>query len=461
MTPIEGAIILTAAETRAAEAAAIAEGDTVDTLMASAGEGVAAAVRRLGGGAPVLFLCGPGNNGGDGYVAARVLQAAGHEVSVAAIGEPKSEAASRARSAWNGPISSLDTARNAPVVVDALFGTGLSRRIAPDLTFHTMRLAGYAKLSIAVDLPSGVETDTGADLGAFPVHLTLALGAIKPAHVLYPAAQKCGQVRLASLGLRTESRARALYRPGAIDPTYYSHKYLRGMVAVIGGAMPGAAMLACEAALRAGAGYALLLSDQAARHGPSAVVSRAWTADALEDERIGAVLIGPGLGRDDRAAHYLDAALARDRLLVIDGDALHLLAGDRLELLRERGNAVLTPHAGEFKALFGAPAGSKIEATRDAARRSGTHVVFKGPDTVIATPGGDIVVASRANPWLSTAGTGDVLAGTIAAMVAGPIDPAWSVPAGVWLHQEAAWRLGASFIADDLAAAMTAVRASL
>ncbi|MDB5709549.1 MAG: bifunctional ADP-dependent (S)-NAD(P)H-hydrate dehydratase/NAD(P)H-hydrate epimerase [Sphingomonas bacterium] len=461
MTPIDGAMILTSAEMRAAESAAIAEGETVDSLMTRAGEGVASAVRRLAAGSPILIVCGPGNNGGDGYVAARTLRAAGLEVSVAAVGEPQSEAAARARSAWTGEVSSIETAQSAPIVVDALFGTGLTRPIAPDLRHQMMRLAGYAKLSVAVDVPSGVETDTGANLGAMPVHLTLALGAMKPAHVLYPAAAIAGTVRLISLGLRTESRARALYRPGAFVPTDSTHKYGRGMVAIIGGSMPGAAVLAAEAAMRAGAGYALLLTDQTACDGPSAVVGKAWSVDTLADKRIGAVLIGPGLGRDLRAKQCLDAALASGHMLVIDGDALHLLAGARLERLRERGDAVLTPHAGEFEVLFGAPAGSKIDATRDAARRSGSHVVFKGADTVISTPNEDVVVASRANPWLSTAGTGDVLAGAIGAMVAGPIDPAWSVPAGVWLHQEAARRLGGAFIADDLAFALTAARAAL
>lgn len=462
MNRIEGRPILTAAQMRAAEERAIADGASVESLMERAGAGVAEAVRRLSAGAPVLVLCGPGNNGGDGYVAARILRANGVEVRVAALGEPKTAAATAAREAWGGAVGSFEETGPAPVAVDAIFGIGLSRPIDPHLRFQLLHLVAYSALRIAVDVPSGIDSDTGKSLGIGSGYdLTLALGAIKPAHVLQPACGYVGEVRLIELGLEIESEVRVLERPGVINPTSASHKFTRGMVAVIAGVMAGASALAVESALRSGAGYALLLSDDPPNDLPHAIVTRGWSPDALNDARIGAVLIGPGLGRDAKAERLLDTALATDHGLVIDGDALHLLRGDRLNALKSRGNAVLTPHQGEFAALFGAWEGSKIDATRAAAMRSNAHVVFKGADTVIASADGDVVVAPGGNAWLSTAGTGDVLAGVIAAQIAGPIAFKWSVPAAVWMHAEAARRLGGAFIADDLARELSAVRAAL
>lgn len=460
MTPIDGLPILTAAQTRAAEDRAVAAGTSVDVLMQRAGQGVAEAVRRLGAGAPVLVLCGPGNNGGDGYVAARLLAAAGVAVRVAASGAPKSDAAGRARNAWGGAVEALAAAEAAPVVVDALFGTGLARPLDEADAASLGRLVQQARLSIAVDLPSGVASDDGALRSAVPAFdLTLALGAVKPAHVLEPAASRCGAVRLVDIGLRVDADAHAIRRPTLAPPGPDAHKYSRGMVAIVGGAMPGAAALAAEAALRAGAGYALLLGETAPG-APHAIVRRAWRQDALADTRIGAVVIGPGLGRDDTAREKLDITLRTDRNLVIDGDALALIDGRQLARLGARsGLTVLTPHAGEFAALFGKPERGKIAAARAAASRSGAHVVFKGPDTVIAAPDGAVIVAPRGPAWLSTAGTGDVLAGTIAAQIAAPGRPIERIAAGVWLHAEAARRLGAAFIADDLARALGAARA--
>jgi hydroxyethylthiazole kinase-like uncharacterized protein yjeF len=322
------------------------------------------------------------------------------------------------------------------------------------------RLAAQARLSIAVDLPSGISTDEGTVLAPVPVFdLTLALGSAKPAHLLQPAARFCGKVRVLDIGIRIDGRDLVLDRPSLASPGPDAHKYARGMVAVVGGGMPGAAELAAESALRAGAGYALLL-DGAAPGALHAVVRKPWDGRALDDTRIGTVLIGPGLGRDGEAGAKLDHALASTHRLVIDGDALHLLEGARLAKLRARGAiAVLTPHAGEFVALFGKPVGSKIDAAREAAKRSGAFVVFKGADTVIAAPDGAVLVAEAANNWLSTAGTGDVLAGAIAATLLSGGAPLQAIGAGVWLHGEAARRLGAAFVADDLAHALTAARA--
>jgi hydroxyethylthiazole kinase-like uncharacterized protein yjeF len=454
VTPIEGQPILTAAQTRAAEERAISEGATVWSLMQRAGEGVAAAVHRLAAGGEVLVLCGPGNNGGDGYVAAAALRRMGRAVRVAASGEPKGEAAVRARAAWGGPVEALvENTPPAPVVVDAVFGTGLNRALDPALLNAIGRLTAQAGLRIAVDLPSGVETDSGAELtpACMPeFDVTLTLGAVKPAHVLQPAAALCGAVRMIDIGLETNAAVTVSRRPRIARPVAASHKYSRGMVAVVSGPMHGASELAARAAYRAGAGYVLLLTG-GLPNPPHAIVRRKWSAEALEDRRIGAVVIGPGLGRDDRASEKLEAALASDRALVIDGDALHLLDPDRL---RDRAApCVLTPHAGEFDALFGTDKGaSKIVRAQAAAARSGAVVVFKGADTVIAGPDGRADVSGPSSPWLSVAGTGDVLAGAIAAMLAQRThDPMGAASAGVWLHGEAARLAGDCFLADDLA----------
>ncbi|MEG3143950.1 NAD(P)H-hydrate dehydratase [Sphingomonas sp. RT2P30] len=463
MTPLAGLPVVTAAAMRAAEDAVVAGGTSVIELMDRAGTAVAEAVWRLGGGSPVLVLCGPGNNGGDGYVAAAALAARGVAVRVAASAPPGTEAARHARLGWQGPVEALADAVPAPVLVDALFGTGLSRPLDAAISGPLVTLARAARLSITVDVPSGVGTDDGKLLGEVPVFdVTLALGAAKPAHLLQPAARHCGLVRLLDIGIPVTSDLSVLGRPALASPDADAHKYSRGMVAVIAGAMPGAAELAAEAAMRAGAGYVLLLGP-GGPIAPHAIVRRPWDADALTDKRIGAVLVGPGLGRDSDAVARLDAAIACPHTLVIDGDALHMLDEHRLDKLAARGApTALTPHAGEFAALFGTPNGSKIDAAGAAARRTGAFVVFKGADTVIAAPDGQVRLAEPTSAWLSTAGTGDVLAGTIAAMLSAGTSPALDrIGAGVWLHAEAARRLGGAFIADDLAAALTMTRDSL
>jgi len=445
---------------RAAEERAIAAGTSVEMLMDRAGKGIATAVHRLAPGAPILVLCGPGNNGGDGYVAAAALAAAGHEVRVAASAEPSTSAARNARAGWTGSVEPLENAKPAPVLLDALFGTGLSRALDVRVSSRLCELAPAARLAIAVDLPSGVATDDGKLLSPAPeFDLTLTFGAVKPAHLLQPAAYHCGAVRLIDIGIDAESDARVLDKPSIPAPGPESHKYNRGMVVVVGGAMQGAALLASTAAMRGGAGYVLLLDG--GEGGPHALVHRTFADQPLDDERIGALVIGPGLGRTDRARDRLAAAVASDRPLIIDGDALHLLKNQLDQLPRRQASTILTPHQGEFVALFGNMDGSKLDRARAAARRAGAIVVYKGSDTVIAAPDGRALLATDANDWLSTAGTGDVLAGAIGAMQAARLEPLEAAGAGAWLHGEAARRLGASFIADDLANALGTVRAAL
>lgn len=447
--------VLTAAEMRAAEEAVIAAGTSVETLMEHAGEGVAEAAWRYAGVPPTLIVCGPGNNGGDGYVAARVLKQRGVPVRVAAAGEPRTDAARAARAGWDGPVEDFLTARPGALLVDALFGTGLARPLDQAMSATLRRLAAAARLRIAVDLPSGVSTDDGALLSPVPDYeLTVALGSLKPAHLLQPSARHCGLLAVVDIGLGLGGTPVVeIGRPHLPPPGADDHKYSRGMVAVAAGDMPGAALLAATAAQRL-AGYVLLAGDT--REGPASLVRRhAPNGPALGrllgDPRIGAVVIGPGLGRDREARLRLDAALASGHPLVIDADALVLLAHGGLgRLKRLAQTAILTPHEGEFARLFGDLPGSKVDRARAAAERAHAVVLLKGADTVVAAPDGRVAIAPPAPAWLASAGTGDVLAGLIGAIRARGLDAFEAAQTGLWLHGEAARCAGPGLIADDL-----------
>lgn len=447
--------ILTAAEMRAAEAAVIAAGTPVETLMERAGEGVAEAAWRYAGVPPTLIVCGPGNNGGDGYVAARILNERGVPVRVAATAEPRTDAARAARAGWTGPVEEFATARPAPLLIDALFGTGLARPLEEALSGKLIELAEAARLRIAVDLPSGVATDDGALLSPVPrFELTVALGALKPAHRLQPSAQHCGLVAIADIGIPAPSaRAVEIARPHLPPPMAADHKYSRGMVVIVAGPLKGAASLAASAAQRAGAGYVLVAGE--VDGGPASLVKRpmadaAALAALLDDERIGAVVIGPGLGRDVAARRLLDTALASGRKLVLDADALMLLGSGYARLRRRFDPVILTPHEGEFRQMFGDLPGSKLDRARAAAAKSGAVVLLKGADSVVAHPDGRAAIAPPAPAWLASAGTGDVLAGIIGAIRARGFEPFEAAQAALWIHGEAARLAGPNLIADDL-----------
>jgi len=448
--------ILSAAGMRAAEERVIAAGTSVETLMERAGEAVAEAAWRYAGVPPTLIVCGPGNNGGDGYVAARVLHERGVPVRVAAAGEPRTDAARAARAAWTGAVEDFATARPGALLIDALFGTGLARPLDPAMSGKLASLAGAARLRIAVDLPSGVSTDDGALLSPVPDYeLTVALGSLKPAHRLQPSARHCGLVAIADIGIDVpDPLTWEIGRPILTPPGAADNKYSRGMVAVAAGDMPGAALLAAAAAQRGGAGYVLLAG--AAAGGAAALVRRAAAdgkalARLLDDERIGALVIGPGLGRDRLARDRLDAALASGRPLILDADALVLLADGGLGRLKRLAEpAILTPHEGEFTRLFGALPGSKLDRVRAAAARSRAIVLLKGADSVVAHPDGRAAIAPPAPAWLASAGTGDVLAGLIGAIRARGIDAFAAAQGALWIHGEAARAAGPGLIADDL-----------
>lgn len=455
--------ILTVAQMREAEAAVMAGGISIDALMERAGGAVAEAVWRFGGGCETLILCGPGNNGGDGYVAARYLKQRGLNVRVAALSDPKSAAAITARSKWDGSVEALSTARPAPILVDALFGTGLTRPLEPSVTLPLKRLCNEAKFIIAVDVPSGVGTDDGAMLGwdvvNDPADLTLALGALKPAHVLFPAAHYCGQVKLFDIGISASSDVCLGHRGRAhLRPEYWQHKYHRA-VAVVSGEMTGAAQLASNAAAHI-AGYTVLVIETEVQGIRSSIVQRRLS-DVLADDRFKTFLVGPGLGTGADARATLETLLEHACDLVIDADALTILAQIGLDGVRTRkGQTILTPHEGEFTRLFGTLSGSKIDRARQAALKSNAVIIYKGADTVIASPEDHhwASFAPFASHWLASAGTGDVLAGLTGAMLSFMKSPHLAASAAVALHGQIARQVGPGLAADDM---ISEIRATL
>ncbi|APZ98365.1 NAD(P)H-hydrate epimerase [Sphingopyxis sp. QXT-31] len=445
------ALILTTAAMRAAEAACAASGISLAELMDRAGAAVADTAWRMAAGGPVLILCGPGNNGGDGYVAARLLAGRGAEVRLAALAEPATDLARAARARWDGPVEALtpETAP-APLVVDALFGVGLTRPIGNDLAALLRRFAGRRVL--AVDVPSGVDGDGGHDwTPPLPADVTLALGALKPAHVLLPAAAHCGRVLLALIGIAAERAVRTATKPVLAAPAATAHKFNRGMVLVRAGPMPGAARLTAAAALRSGAGYVVL--SGAADAPFDAIIAEDGTRfeERLDDARVGAVVAGPGYPVADALNRDVAAALDSGKPLVLDAAAI-ASALPRLRALGGAVPAILTPHEGEFAKAFPGLGGSKIGRAKAAAAEAGAVVIYKGADTVIAAPDGRVVAAWPGSPWLATAGTGDVLAGACGAMLARGGDAFDAAVAAVGWHIARARAIGRGLVADDLVA---------
>jgi len=442
--------ILTTKAMIAAEQVAIDAGTSVETLMERGGAALAEAAYRFAGKMPALILAGPGNNGGDGYVAARCLAERGVPVRVAALSEPKSDGAKWARSQWNGAVEALaESTDSAPLLIDALFGTGLKRGLEASVSSNVSRLAKAAILRIAADVPSGVDSDSGTELSPVPAFdLTVSFGALKPAHRLMPASSKCGRVVLADIGIDAVSDWHELTRPTlpSLDPA--GHKYTRGLVHALAGNMPGAIALAAKAAARSGAGYVRVSTSRTIDGLPAAIV-QTDTAE-INDERIRCLLVGPGMGD---VPQVLTLALTSRAPKVIDADAISQLG----EPERLRGqDAILTPHEGEFERLFGKLDGSKADRALEAAARSGAVIVYKGPDTLVASPDGRLGFAPPAPAWLASAGTGDVLAGMIAAMRARGLDAFDASCAAVWLHSRAAEIAGPQMIADDLVDAIPA-----
>lgn len=483
--------ILTTRQMRAAEQDAIGAGRASGlALMRRAG---AAVVEALLAEWPALaiqpgravILCGPGNNGGDGYVVARLLALRGWQVRVAALAPPATPDARAAASEWGGvaePLADLDPAAAAPgtLWLDALFGTGLVRGLAPEVA-EILRLAAQSGRLVAVDILSGICADSGRVLGAVNLPaaaLTVSFHRAKLGHVLDQGGALTGTLRIADIGLKEEDPAPArLAGPLPQLLKRMGHKYDYGHALVLGGGVGhgGAARLTARAALRVGAGLVTLacppeaLPENAARLD---AVMLAPLADAgalrslLRDDRLSALALGPGLGLD-RARALVPEALAARRATVLDADALSAFAAQPAALFAAlHPGVVLTPHGGEFARLFpdlaarlaqpadAGPAFSRLDAVRLAAARAGCTVLLKGPDTVIAAPDGTACIAAAvgrdAAPWLATAGAGDVLAGILAGLLARGFAPLQAAGAGAWLHAEAARDFGPGLIAEDL-----------
>ena len=316
-----GAPILTTDAMRQAEAAAFAGGVSQTELMARAGCAVAREVHRYSRGRAILVLAGPGNNGGDAYVAAQLLSRWGHDVMVAALGEPAEGAAAEARMQWMGGVRTMAGASPRPVLVDGLFSTGLSRQIDPVLSSKLEALLGAAEFCVSIDVASGLDSDRGVVLGhAMRADVTVALGALKPCHLLGEGAACSGHVVLADLGIELPHKWQTLDAPSGLRAEATAHKFTRGLALIVGGAMPGAARLTAGAALRAGAGYVVLGTSDGGPGSLDAVVARGVVEAAdftrfVAERTVDAVCIGPGLGRDDRAGALLDAGAAEVSVL--------------------------------------------------------------------------------------------------------------------------------------------------
>ena len=463
--------LLTPAEMARADAAAIAGGIPGLALMEAAGRAVArAAIRRF---RPVrtLVLAGPGNNGGDGWVAARLLEQAGWPVAVAPLAMPRAGTdAATVAARWRGlvvPFAAAEMAR-AGLVIDAVFGAGLSK---PVEGWVAEVLGAVTAPILAVDVPSGLDGATGEVRGFAPqAALTVTFFRRKPGHLLLPGRRLCGEVVLADIGLpatvlpglgirawRNGPWLWRLTRPGP-----EAHKYARGHVVVAAGAgMTGAARLVAAGARRAGAGLVSIAAPDAAtaavlRAGDPGVIVTEDGAAALADPRLGVWVIGPGLAPEASTRALLRQVVAAGRLVVADAGALRAAAGDPRAVA---GCAILTPHAGEFAALFGAPGADRPAAVRAAAAATGAVVVLKGADTLIAAPEGRLAINDNAPAWLATGGTGDVLAGIAAALLGQGLPPFEAAGAAVHLHGAAAEAAGPGLLAEDLPARLPAMLA--
>ena len=452
-----------------ADATAIAAGTPGLTLMERAGAAVADAVCARFTRQPALVLCGPSNNGGDGYVAARLLMDRGWPVEVRSFGEPATQDAQAASARWAGATIPLNGALDPGLLIDALFGAGLSRPLSGPAAAAALRMAESPGRVVAVDVPSGLAGDTGRPAGpAACAALTVTFHAKKPAHVLEPGRGRCGEVVVADIGLGvtqgdTVENGPELWLPRFPWPTAASHKHARGRLVVVSGEAwsTGAARLAARAGLRIGAGLVTLLSPPEALAVNAAhleaVMLRAFETD-LELEQaakdVDAAVIGPAAGLGEPTLLNVLALARTGAALILDADAISVFRDDPEELfsLLDRDD-VLTPHVGEFERLFpGVLAGSpqRIAAARTAAERAGAVVLLKGSDTVIAAPDGRCAVNGNGSPWLATAGSGDVLAGFIGGLVAQGMESFEAACAGAWIHAEAAELHGPGLISEDL-----------
>lgn len=479
--------IITVAEMYAADRFAAEHGVPTLTLMEHAGRAVVAAIfRRYAKRRPTVILCGPGNNGGDGLVVARLLKARGWTVKVALHGDPralKGDAATQLER-WDEPVLPLTPTvlRGAKLVVDALYGAGLSRPLEGAARDTVTALNHHPADVIAIDVPSGVHGDLGRAYDGLAVEAdaTVTFFRMKPAHVLMPGRLQCGDVTLADIGIPEAAldaikpqifqNGPALWGKAFPKPDPAAHKYARGHAVVVSGPRhaTGAARLAARGALRIGAGLVSVASPPEAvavnaAHLTAIMVkpfeSDEGLAQLLADQRYNAVAVGPGVGVGEATKGLVRIAL--NKQCVLDADALTSFQGDPDWLFhRLRPDNVLTPHEGEFERLFPGvlkASASRIDAVRQAAVAAGCIVLLKGPDTAVASPDGRVSINANAPPWLATAGSGDVLAGFILGLLAQRMEPFLAASAAVWLHGAAAEAFGPGLIAEDLPEQMPAL----
>ena len=463
--------ILTVAEMAAADAAAIAAGTTGQALMARAGLAVADAICERHSPRSTAVLCGPGNNGGDGYVVARILAERGWDVWVERLAPPASADARAAAAQWAGDTVQIGEAtREAELYVDALFGAGLSKPLEAEAARLARLCERIPDRVIAVDLPSGLAGDTGQVVGdvAFCAALTVTFHAKKPAHVLEPGASRCGDIVVADIGLVTEGatlleNTPELWLSRFPWPDAGAHKHARGRLVVVSGEAwnTGAARLAARAGLRMGAGLVTLLSPTEALAVNAAhleaVMLRGFDTEVELEQLaadVDAAIIGPAAGVNETTLLNVLALARTGAALVIDADAITVFRDDPEELFSVLDvDDVLTPHPGEFERLFPGflkEAPERIAAARRAAKKADAIVLLKGPDTVIAAPDGRTAVNTNGSPWLATAGSGDVLAGFIGALIAQGMESFEAACAAAWIHADAADLHGPGLISEDL-----------
>ncbi|MFQ5985149.1 MAG: NAD(P)H-hydrate dehydratase [Alphaproteobacteria bacterium] len=475
--------VLTVAEMYAADRAAMEGGVSGETLMENAGRAIAAAVRERWSPCAAVVVCGPGNNGGDGFVVARLLDEAGWSVRLALLGEReelKGDAAVMA-GRWRGKVLALDPSvlDGADLVVDALFGAGLARPLDGTAREMVEAVGARGLPCVAVDVPTGVHGDTGEVLGAAArASLTVTFFRRKPGHLLLPGRALAGEVVVADIGIpeavlrsmemRLHMNGPELWLEKYPWPRIDDHKYRRGHAVVVGGgpASTGAARLAARAALRVGAGLVTVATPAEALAVYAGQLTAVMTAlvpddDAfaalLADPRKNAVLLGPGTGVTETTRRRVLAALGAGKACVLDADAITAFKDAPQDLLKELSTtSLLTPHEGEFARLF-AVEGDKVRRARAAAKRCGATVLLKGADTVIAAPDGRAVINANAPPELATAGAGDVLAGLALGLMAQDLAPFEAACAAAWLHGEAGKAVGPGLIAEDLSEALPGV----
>ena len=466
--------ILRVAQMQEADRLSAALGLLGADLMHNAGNRVAGEAIRRWSARPVTVLCGPGNNGGDGFVAARALAVAGWPVRVGLLGaieRLRGDAAQHA-ARWSGPVEPIDERilDGAELVVDALFGAGLNRPLGQDAARMLDETARRRLPLMAIDVPSGLMGDTGESFGAVRATLTVTFTRKKPAHVLLPGRDLCGTTVVADIGTPASVLERIPVDTWENDPLLWrdrlpplevsGNKYTRGHALLAGGyPTTGAARMAARAAARIGAGLTTIAVPERGVDVYAAALTSimvhplgtpAELSALLNDRRFTACLIGPGSGVGPDTRERTLAMLAGGRPVVLDADAMTVFAHEPSALFRAiQGSCVLTPHAGEFARLFDG-SGDKLTRARRAAHQSGAVIVLKGADTVIAAPDGRAIVNCNAPPTLATGGSGDVLSGMLLGLLAQGMEAYFAAAAAVWMHGEAAREFGPGLLAEDL-----------